>query len=141
RGVFVTASRKSGTNIFAVEKQMDPVLEQFRKELPSTITYEKSFNNAQSVRTRLGHFERDFGIAILLVLLTLLPLGPRASIVVMISIPLSLAIGLFLLDLFHITINQLSIVGMVVALGLLVDDSIVVVENIERYLRMGYSRK
>ncbi|MBN9379785.1 MAG: efflux RND transporter permease subunit [Chitinophagaceae bacterium] len=141
RAVFVTASRKSGTNIFAVEKAMEPVLQQFQKELPPSIKYEKSFNNAESVRTRLGHFGMDFVIAIFLVLLTLLPLGPRASIVVMISIPLSLAIGLFLLDLFHITINQLSIVGMVVALGLLVDDSIVVVENIERYLRMGYGRK
>jgi len=141
RGVFITASRKSGTNIFAVEKSMDPVIEQFRRELPPSIAFEKSFNNAESVRTRLGHFMRDFGIAILLVLLTLLPLGPRASIVVMVSIPLSLLIGLFLLDLFHITINQLSIVGMVVALGLLVDDSIVVVENIERYLRMGYAKK
>ncbi|HEY4063465.1 MAG TPA: efflux RND transporter permease subunit [Puia sp.] len=141
RGVFVTASRKSGTNIFAVEKEMDPVLQKFQKELPPAIAYEKSFNNAQSVRTRLGHFEMDFAIAIFLVLLTLLPLGPRASIVVMVSIPLSLLIGLFLLDLFHITINQMSIVGMVVALGLLVDDSIVVVENIERYLRMGYERK
>ena len=141
RGVFVTASRKSGTNIFAVEKEMEPVLQKFRQELPPSIGYEKSFNNAQSVRTRLGHFEMDFAIAIFLVLLTLLPLGPRASIVVMVSIPLSLLIGLFLLDLFHITINQMSIVGMVVALGLLVDDSIVVVENIERYLRMGYERK
>ena len=141
RGVFVTASRKSGTNIFAVEKEMDPVLEKFRKELPASINYEKSFNNAQSVRTRLSHFTMDFTIAIFLVLLTLLPLGPRAAIVVMISIPLSLAIGLFLLDLFHFTINQLSIVGMVVALGLLVDDSIVVVENIERYLRLGYSKR
>jgi multidrug efflux pump subunit AcrB len=141
RAVFVTASRKSGTNIFTVEKEMDPVLEKFRSGLPPGIGFEKSFNNAQSVRTRLGHFTRDFGLAILLVLITLLPLGPRASIVVMISIPLSLLIGLFLLDIFHFTINQLSIVGMVVALGLLVDDSIVVVENIERYLRMGYSRK
>jgi multidrug efflux pump subunit AcrB len=141
RGVFVTASRKSGTNIFAVEKEMEPVLQKFQKELPASITYEKSFNNAQSVHTRLSHFAMDFVIAIFLVLLTLLPLGPRASVVVMISIPLSLAIGLFLLDLFHITINQLSIVGMVVALGLLVDDSIVVVENIERYLRMGYGKK
>ena len=141
RGVFVTASRKSGTNIFAVEKEMEPVLQKFQKELPASISYEKSFNNAQSVHTRLSHFTMDFVIAIFLVLLTLLPLGPRASIVVMISIPLSLAIGLFLLDLFHITINQLSIVGMVVALGLLVDDSIVVVENIERYLRMGYGKK
>ena len=141
RGVFVTASRKTGTNIFAVEKEMDPVLEKFQKDLPPAITYVKSFNNAESVRTRLGHFARDFAIAIFLVLLTLLPLGPRAAIVVMVSIPLSLAIGLSLLNLFHITINQLSIVGMVVALGLLVDDSIVVVENIERYLRMGYGRK
>jgi multidrug efflux pump subunit AcrB len=141
RGVFVTASRKAGTNIFEVEKEIEPVLQKFQKDLPPYIKYEKSFNNAQSVRTRIGHFAMDFAIAIFLVLLTLLPLGPRASIVVMISIPLSLAIGLFLLDLFHITINQLSIVGMVVALGLLVDDSIVVVENIERYLRMGYERK
>jgi multidrug efflux pump subunit AcrB len=140
RSVFVTASRKMGTNIFAVEDQMKPVLEQFQKELPKYITYEQSFDNAGSVRKRLSGFTRDFSIAIFLVLLTLLPLGFRASIVVMISIPLSLAIGLFLLDLFGITINQLSIVGMIVALGLLVDDSIVVVENIERYLRMGYSR-
>jgi multidrug efflux pump subunit AcrB len=141
RGVFVTASRKMGTNIFDVEKEIKPVLDKFRKELPKSIAYEQSFDNAKSVHTRLGGFTRDFAIAIFLVLLTLLPLGVRASIVVMISIPLSLAIGLFLLDMFGITINQLSIVGMVVALGLLVDDSIVVVENIERYLRMGYNRR
>jgi multidrug efflux pump subunit AcrB len=141
RGVFVTASRKMGTNIFSVEKQMKPVLEQFQKELPKYIKYEQSFDNAGSVRNRLGGFTRDFSIAIFLVLLTLLPLGFRAAVVVMISIPLSLAIGLFLLDMVGITINQLSIVGLIVALGLLVDDSIVVVENIERHLRMGYGRR
>jgi multidrug efflux pump subunit AcrB len=59
----------------------------------------------------------------------------------MISIPLSLSIGLFMLDLLGYTLNQLSIVGMVVALGLLVDDSIVVVENIERYMRKGISAR
>lgn len=141
RGVFVTAGRKMGTNIFDVEKQMQPVLDQFAKELPKSIHYDQSFNNAESVRTRLRSFTRDFGIAIFLVLLTLLPLGFRASIVVMVSIPLSLSIGLFLLDIMGFTINQLSIVGMVVALGLLVDDSIVVVENIERYLRNGYTKR
>lgn len=141
RGVFVVASRKAGTNIFSVEEQVRPVLEQFQKELPKSIAYEQSFDNAESVRKRLSGFSGDFAIAIFLVLLTLLPLGFRASVVVMISIPLSLAIGLFLLDMFGITINQLSIVGLIVALGLLVDDSIVVVENIERYLRQGYSKK
>ena len=141
RGVFVTASRKMGTNIFEVEKQMQPVLDNFQKGLPKSIGYNQSFNNAESVHKRLGGFAADFAIAICLVLLTLLPHGVRASLVVMISIPLSLAIGLFLLDIFGFSINQLSIVGFVVALGLLVDDSIVVVENIERYLRMGYNRR
>ncbi|MBS1598912.1 MAG: efflux RND transporter permease subunit [Bacteroidetes bacterium] len=141
RAVFVTASRKMGTNIFDVEKEMNAVLDQFKKELPKNISFDQSFNNAESVRHRLGGFAGDFAIAIFLVLLTLLPLGVRASVVVMVSIPLSLAIGLFLLDIFGFTINQLSIVGFVVALGLLVDDSIVVVENIERYLRMGYNRR
>ncbi|PWT76798.1 MAG: multidrug transporter AcrB [Bacteroidetes bacterium] len=140
RAVFVTASRKMGTNIFDVEKEMNLVVDQFKKELPRSIAFEQSFNNAESVHKRLSGFTIDFIMAICLVSLTLLPLGFRASVVVMVSIPLSLAIGLFLLDIFGFSINQLSIVGFVVALGLLVDDSIVVVENIERWLRSGYSK-
>jgi multidrug efflux pump subunit AcrB len=140
RAVWVVASRKMGTNVFDVDKQIKPILEEFQKQLPPHIKFEKSFDNADSVRTRLEHFGKDFAIAIFLVLLTLIPLGFRASLVVMISIPLSLLIGLFLLDKTGFSINQLSIVGFVIALGLLVDDSIVVVENIERFLRMGMSR-
>jgi multidrug efflux pump subunit AcrB len=140
RAVWVTASRKIGTNVFQVDDAVRPVLENFKKKLPSHIQFDKNFDNADSVRTRLEHFGRDFAIAILLVLITLIPLGWRASLVVMMSIPMSLLIGLFLLDKFGFSLNQLSIVGFVVALGLLVDDSIVVVENIERYLRKGYSR-
>ena len=74
-------------------------------------------------------------------LLTLLPLGWRAAGIVMVSIPLSLAMGLTALNMTGFTINQLSIVGFVIALGLLVDDSIVVVENISRFLREGHSRR
>jgi multidrug efflux pump subunit AcrB len=141
RAVWVSASRKAATNIIAIQDQVQPVLTAFKATLPPSIHFEQSFDNAQAVQTRLSHFGRDFMIAIFLVLLTLLPLGLRASIVVMISIPLSLLIGLFLLDKLGFTINQLSIVGFVVALGLLVDDSIVVVENIERWLREGHSRR
>lgn len=140
RAVWVTASRKIGTNVFDVDAKVKPVLEDFQKTLPPHIKFEKSFDNAESVRNRLTHFGKDFAIAIVLVLITLIPLGWRASLVVMISIPTSLLIGLFMLDKSGFSLNQLSIVGFVVALGLLVDDSIVVVENIERYLRKGYSR-
>lgn len=59
----------------------------------------------------------------------------------MISIPLSLAMGLAFLHYTGYTLNQLSIVGLVIALGLLVDDSIVIVENIERFMRSGLKRK
>ena len=63
-------------------------------------------------------------------LITVLPLGLRASLLVMLSIPLSLAMGVAALYFTGFSLNQLSIVGLVIALGLLVDDSIVVVENI-----------
>ncbi len=141
RAVFVTAAQKSNTNIFDVNEEINPIIENFAESLPASFQFEKSFDQAKSVSKRLLGLARDFGIAILLVLITLIPLGFRAALIVMISIPLSLAIGLTGLDLLGFGINQLSVVGLVIALGLLVDDSIVVVENIVRFLREGYSRK
>jgi multidrug efflux pump subunit AcrB len=141
RGIFLTASQKNGTNIFAIDEKITPIIDDFSKNLPANVELVKSFDQAKSVSKRLTGLARDFGIAILLVLITLIPLGIRASVIVMISIPLSLAIGLAGLDLLGYSINQLSVVGLIISLGLLVDDSIVVVENISRFLREGYSRK
>ena len=141
RAVFVTASLKEKENIIEVDKGVKPVAEKFKSELPKSMAFIKIFDQHEGVEKRLDHFARDFGIAILLVLITLLPLGFRASSVVMLSIPLSLAIGIALLNVFGYNLNQLSIVGFIVALGLLVDDSIVVVENIERFMRNGISRR
>jgi multidrug efflux pump subunit AcrB len=137
RGVFVAAAQKEGQNIFDVAKRIDGELAAFVPTLPTGVRMERGFQQIHNVSHRLDNFVRDFGLAIALVLITLLPLGTRASIVVMISIPLSLALGLLLLHLSGFTINQLSVVGFVIALGLLVDDSVVVVENITRHLREG----
>ncbi|MBI1768782.1 MAG: efflux RND transporter permease subunit [Bacteroidetes bacterium] len=141
RSVLLTAAQKEEQNIYQVGDQIAPVLDQFEKELPANIKMVKNFEQAKSVQKRLSRFAKDFGIAILLVSITLLPLGSRAAIVVMISIPLSIFTGLFLLDFLGYSINQLSIVGLIVALGILVDDSIVVIENIERYLRAGKTKR
>lgn len=138
RAVFVTASLKKGQNIFAVRESIEKELVAFEKSLPPQIAMQLGFDQSENVEHRLGGLNRDFVLAILLVLVTLLPLGIRASLVVMVSIPLSLLMGVFMLDAFGFNINQLSIVGFVIALGLLVDDSIVVVENTTRFLRMGY---
>ncbi|AXY73941.1 efflux RND transporter permease subunit [Paraflavitalea soli] len=140
RCVLITAAMKDNVNIAKVQGEFLPVLDEFSKGLPANIRLVKTFDQATMVSQRLGHLGFDFGLAILLVVITLLPLGFRASLIVMISIPLSLALGLIAMNLFGFSLNQLSIVGLVVALGLLVDDSIVVVENIERWLREGHSR-
>ena len=141
RCVLVTAKMKDGENIFNVGAGVQSAVDVFCKKLPANMDYQKVFDQNDSVRKRLTRFAKDFSIAILLVLLTLLPLGGRAALVVMISIPLSIAIGLFALDKLGYSLNQLSIVGLIIALGILVDDSIVVVENIERWLREGYKRQ
>ncbi|MFZ4635264.1 MAG: efflux RND transporter permease subunit [Saprospiraceae bacterium] len=141
RSVLVTARMKDEQNIVEVGKKVNKVLADFEPKLPANMDFQRVFDQNESVQKRLGKFVRDFGIAIFLVLLTLLPLGFRAALVVMISIPLSIAIGLFAMDQMGYTLNQLSIVGLIIALGILVDDSIVVVENIERWLRDGYSRR
>jgi multidrug efflux pump subunit AcrB len=140
RCIFITAAQKEGENISKTKQSYEPVLAQFKKTLPANIDQVQNFDQADNVNRRLSSLGEDFLIAILLVAVTLLPLGFRSAMIVMISIPLSLSIGLVLLNLFGINLNQLSIVGLVVALGLLVDDSIVVVENIERWMLEGHTR-
>jgi multidrug efflux pump subunit AcrB len=138
RAVFLIASMKKMQNIHAIRDNIYQKFDVFEKTLPPGIRLERGFDQAKNVSDKLSRLEFDFTFAILLVLITLLPLGFRASGIVMISIPLSVMIGMTALYLTGFSINQLSIVGSVIALGLLVDDSIVVVENISRWIREGH---
>lgn len=137
RAVLVTASLKAGYNILAVADAAQAIIDDYAKVLPVNIELNKHFDQSESVSSRLNQLLHDFIIAILLVSITLLPLGFRSTAVVMISIPLSLSIGVFLLSILGCSLNQFSIVGLILALGILVDDAIVINENIERSLRSG----
>lgn len=138
KAVFIIASLKQMQNIHNTRDEIYRRFDVFEKELPSYIRLERGFDQSKNVSEKLGRLQFDFLFAILLVLLTLLPLGVRSSGIVLISIPLSILIGVTGLYLTGFSINQLSIVGGVIALGLLVDDSIVVVENISRWIREGH---
>jgi multidrug efflux pump subunit AcrB len=138
RAVFITAQAQKGQSVFEVTASLRQKLAEFRPTLPDDIRLEVGFEQAANIDRRLGRLRWDLIIAIGLVALTVAPLGLRAAWIVMLSIPLSLAIGVAALQAFGHTLNQLSIVGFVIALGLLVDDSIVVVENIARFRRTGY---
>lgn len=140
RAVFLTVTQKDGQDVAKITKSVQAVLDNYERTLPAGVKMQRGFVQAENVKHRLNNLFRDFGIALALVLITLLPLGPRAGVVVMVSIPLSLLIGLTLLQAFGFTLNQLSIAGFVLALGLLVDDSIVITENIARRVREGEDR-
>jgi len=139
RAVFVTAMMQEGRNIFELRDGLKERLELFQKELPGDVRLELGFDQSKNVEHRLSRLEHDFAVALGLVLLTLAPLGFRSALIVMISIPLCLALGLAALQWSGFSLNQLSIVGCVIALGLVVDDAIVVVENIARFRREGHS--
>ncbi len=141
RAMFVTVAVQKGRNVSSVKQDVWAELDRMEPTLPRGITLARGFDQSQNVDTRLARLGADFAIAIGLVLITLLPLGTRASVVVMVSIPLSLALAVVMLNATGYSINQLSIVGFVIALGLLVDDSIVVVENITRFMRGGVPRR
>lgn len=140
QAVWLTATQKDNRDVRKVRDAVMGVVDEFRATLPPDMKIELVFDQSLDVRSKLALLARDFTIAVLLVLITLLPLGPRAAAVVMVSIPLSLAMGLLAMQLLGFTLNQLAITGFIVALGLLVDDSIVVTENIARHLRMGKPR-
>lgn len=140
RAALLTVSMREGENIFEVRKALLAVVEQAKPTLAAGLDVVPIFDQSRNVQHRLGGLQRDLMIAICLVLITLIPLGLRASLVVMVSIPMSLAIGIAALRWLGYSLNQLSIVGFVIALGLLVDDSIVVAENIMRWLRQGATR-
>ena len=140
RAVFITANQKDGFNIIDVQRGIDAAADQFRADLPARMRLERGFAQSGNVAKRLNNLYMDFGIAVAIVLLTLLPLGLRAAGIVMMSVPLSLAIGLTAVYFLGYSLNQITIAGFVLSLGLLVDDSIVVVENISRHMRMGLTR-
>ncbi|MCU0407658.1 MAG: efflux RND transporter permease subunit [Bacteroidales bacterium] len=137
RAVFLIASMKQGQNIHEVRNRIYGLYDRFGETLPAAVSIERGFDQSENVKKKLGRLQKDFLFAFLLVLVTLMPLGLRASGIVMVSIPLSILIGVTGLYLAGFSINQLSIVGAVISLGLLVDDSIVVVENISRWVRAG----
>lgn len=140
RAIWITANQKAGTDASKLRDALMEELELQKKTLPPDIDVVMQFDQSRDIATRLRELARDFAIALFLVMFTLLPLGWRAAAIVMVSIPLSLASGLLAVYAAGFNLSQLVVAGFILSLGLLVDDSIVVIENISRHLRMGKER-
>lgn len=142
RSVFIAVRQKEGYNIFRITQQLDRILEDFRGGLDPEMQLVTVFSQAESVDERINGFMSNLLFGILLVgAIIFLSLGIRASLLVIIAIPLSILIGLGFVDMSGFGLQQISIAGLVISLGLLVDNSIVIVENVERFIGMGHSRR
>ncbi len=140
RGVFVTVAQREETNIYQVMEGLNAATAGFEEELPEGVTLERVFDQSASVKERVDGFFFNLLQGVLLVgVVILLTLGFRASIIVVLAIPISILIAIGWVDFTGYGIQQMSIVGLVVALGLLVDNAIVVTENIARFRKKGFS--
>jgi multidrug efflux pump subunit AcrB len=141
RAIFLTISSKEGHNVLKTSDQIIPIIKDFNLGLPDDITVEIVFDQPKKVRKRINNFLMNLLQGIILVgIVIFLSLGFRSSLVVVLAIPLSIVIGLGFLDLSGFGLQQISIAGLIVALGLLVDNSIVMVENIDRFRSRGFNR-
>ena len=131
--IFVTVEQRIDSNIFSLTKAIQQELELFKKTIPEAIKIDVLFEQADSVESRVnGFFDNLWQGLILVGVLALFFLGLRESLVVIIVIPLSFLIAIGWLDFAGFGLQQMSIVGFIIALGLLVDDAIVVTESIHR---------
>jgi len=142
RSIYITVTQKENTNIIHISDDIETKVNQFNKTLPGNITLKTVFNQSESVSRRVSGFFKNLIQGIILVGIVIFSaVSWRAAIIVMTVIPVSILIGIFGLDLSNYGLQQMSIVGFVIALGLLVDNAIVVTDNIARYMRKGFSRK
>lgn len=142
KSVFVSIKLNDGYNILAVDKELQKKAEAFRVDLPSNVTLNVAFEQASAVRGRINDFFENLLQGILLVgIVVLLALGWRSAFIIMTLIPLSIILALAMLNGAGYGLQQISIASLVLALGLLVDNGIVVIENINRFIKEGFDKR
>jgi multidrug efflux pump subunit AcrB len=139
--VMVDVIRRSGENLIILTEKLNQLLDRAKKEVfPSSL--DVVITNDQSVQTKMmvNSLENNIISGVILVVIVLLFfLGTRNSMFVGLAIPLSMFITFNILSAFGITINMMVLFSLIMALGMLVDNGIVVVENVYRLMEEGMS--
>jgi len=137
-GVWVLPNANSLEVIEAVRREMDIV----KAELPSGLEAGVAFDSTKYIDSAMDEVVKTLSETVMIVIVVIfLFLGSlRTVIVPLIAIPVSLIGAVFLMQVLGFTINLLTLLAIVLSVGLVVDDAIVVVENVERHMREGQSR-
>lgn len=138
KAIFISVMQKNGLNVFTTTKAVNEKIQDYKDKTKEHAEIVYVFDQSKEVADKINVFQLNLIQGILLVaLIILLALGFKSAIIVIIAIPLSIVTGLAIIDYSGFGLEQMSIAGLVVVLGLLVDNSIVMTENINRFLEKG----
>ncbi|MBE5033824.1 efflux RND transporter permease subunit [Gallalistipes aquisgranensis] len=142
RCVMLSMEMRAGFNIVEYGREVDEVLHAFiREELPSDVQVQRIADQAKVVGDSVSSFLRDLFVAMAIIILVMMVLFPlRSAIVAAITIPLSTFISVGIMYMCGIPLNTVTLAALVVVLGMIVDNSIVVIDGYLDYLGRGYSR-
>src|SRR5215475_8698737 len=142
KAVFMGIYVLPNANSVDVIKRVRVEMEQIKKELPTGMTGEIAYDATAYIKDAIHEVVKTLIDTLLIVMLVIfLFLGSFRSVVVpVVAIPISLIGALFLMQAFGFTLNLLTLLAIVLSVGLVVDDAIVVVENVERHIAEGMSR-
>ncbi len=131
-----------GANPLTISAEVKERLKEIKKILPKSVKIEITSDKSENIRKSINSVYRTIFEAILFVFLVVLIFlqSLRSTFIPMITIPICLLGGFFIMYLFNFTLNKLTLLAMVLAVGLVVDDAIVVMENIHKKMEEGLDR-
>lgn len=139
--VSLAVKKRGGENMLAIVDEVKKTIAEAESRKPHGTQLTIPFDESENVRRMVSDLENNILSGLILVLLvTLFFLGPINATFVSLAIPFSMLISFFILALFGITLNMVVLFSLVIALGMLVDNGIVIVENIYRHAQLGTER-
>jgi multidrug efflux pump subunit AcrB len=139
--VNISVKKRSGENIISISKAVDEIIEKDRTSWPSGTEITKVLNKAKDIDIMVADLENNILTGLVLVLIVIfLAMGIRNAILVSMAIPFSMLLSFTILYLMGITLNMVVLFSLTLALGMLVDNAIVIIENCYRFMEQGVGR-
>src|SRR6266487_4278422 len=141
--VAMLVTQRPGSNALATAKGISSTMEKLKASFPRGLEYNIGYNPTEFIAQSVSELIKTIYEAMALVVIVVLVFlqGWRPDIIPIIAIPVSLVGTFAVMAAFGFSINNLALFGLVLAVGIVVDDAIVVVENVERHLEHGMSRR
>ncbi|MCD8387126.1 MAG: efflux RND transporter permease subunit [Bacteroidales bacterium] len=142
-GVLITVTKQPGAGTIPLTQEIEERLETLRASLPSDITISTDiFRQSDFIDRSIGNLQSSLfeGAIFVVMVLFFFLMNLRATIVSLVALPLSIILTLLVLHAFGFTINTMSLGGIAIAIGSLVDDAIVDVENVYKRLRENHAK-